>query len=138
MTAFITVTTGVLVFVLGQIVLKLIIEPWQAQRILIAKVAHHLMFYANVYSNPGTCKDETNSEASAEARKLSSESAGLRSQIPFYSRLSRTFFFPNEKHLLVVEKMLIGLSNSTRSGDPEDNEKRIDKIRELLEIKSYE
>ena len=135
MSVFLTIISGVAVFVIGQIILKLFVEPWQLQRECIAKIAHHLLLYANVYSNPGVGTDEANREASAETRKLAAELIASCRRIPFYDVLSSWKLFPKMEQILEAQKNLIGLSNSTHSGDPLHNASRSDKIKEALGIK---
>lgn len=54
MQIFWTVLAGVLVFLLGQIVLKSLIEPRQRLREAISRVAHVLLMYQASYANLGT------------------------------------------------------------------------------------
>lgn len=135
MSIFLTIISGVAVFVLGQIALKMFVEPWQTQRECIARIAHHLIYYANVYSNPGVGTEEVNNEASKETRKLASDLIASCHRIPFYERLSSVKLFPSMHSILEVQKNLIGLSNSTHSGEPLHNASRSDKIKELLGLK---
>jgi len=134
MTIFLTIISGVTVFLIGQTVLKLFVEPWQVQRECMAKIAHHLLLYANVYSNPGIGTEEANREASTETRKLASELIASCHRIPFYNALSKCGLFPKRESILEAQKNLIGLSNSTHSGEPLHNASRSDKIKELLDI----
>ncbi|MFB1489312.1 MULTISPECIES: hypothetical protein [unclassified Thiocapsa] len=132
MAVFITIVSGVFVFVIGQTVLKLLVEPWQKQRECIAKIAHLLLYYENVYLNPGVGTEEKNREASQEARRTASELVESHYRIPMYPRLSRSGLFPNVRTMREVTKLLIGLSNSTHSGEPDRNSERIERIRSLL------
>ncbi|EOD3173389.1 hypothetical protein P7U51_003446, partial [Citrobacter freundii] len=52
MSVFITVLSGVLVFVIGQIVVKLIIEPINDFKKERSKIIYDLVFYANKLANP--------------------------------------------------------------------------------------
>ena len=52
MSVFITVFSGVLVFVIGQIVVKLIIEPINDFKKERSKIIYDLVFYANKLANP--------------------------------------------------------------------------------------
>ena len=65
-----TIISGVFVFILGQLVLKLIIEPIQEFRKTLADIAFALIEYANIYSNPGYAGNELENKASEEFRKL--------------------------------------------------------------------
>jgi hypothetical protein len=51
-TVFLTIFTGTTIFVLGQIILKLFIEPIIQLRRTIGEVAYSLGYYANVITNP--------------------------------------------------------------------------------------
>ncbi|MHA1279697.1 MAG: hypothetical protein ACTSQ8_21040 [Candidatus Helarchaeota archaeon] len=134
MTVFFTIISGVVVFVLGQIALKLFVEPWQRQRDCVAQIAHVLMYYANVYSNPGLGTEERNSEASVETRRVASELIASCYRIPFYRIVSRSPLFPSMDEVNDARKHLIGLSNSTHDGEPLKNGARVNKIRQMLKI----
>lgn len=47
-----TVVSGVLVFVLGQIILELLIKPYKKYKELKSEIAYSLVYYAYIYSNP--------------------------------------------------------------------------------------
>ncbi len=138
MDVFLTVLSGVTVFVLGQFVFKLVIEPWQRQRECIALIAHHLIYYANVYSNPGVGTDERNHEASLETRKLAAELTASCYRIPMYETFSKLPLFPSLPVVRDARSQLIGLSNSTKDGNPDHNFSRIYRIRKLLQIQDDE
>lgn len=138
MAVFLTIISGVLVFVIGQTVLKLFVEPWQKQRECIAKIANLLLYYGNVYSNPGVGTEEKNREASQETRRIASELIESHYRIPMYSKLSRTGLFPSIETMREATRLLIGLSNSTHNGDPDRNSARVCKIRSLLGFETEE
>ncbi len=52
-TVFLTVFSGVLVYVIGQIIVKLVIEPIHEMRKTIGQISHSLNVRADVISNPG-------------------------------------------------------------------------------------
>lgn len=135
MTIFITILSGVIVFVLGQTILKLFVEPWQMQRECIAKISNSLLMYANVYSNPGLCSKEESILVSGETRKLAAELIASCNRIPFYENLTKTKVFPSLETITKVQGHLIGLSNSLYKGDSSNNNNKVDKIKELLCIK---
>lgn len=58
MTVFLTVFSGVITFVLGQLVIKLLVDPVQDFRKAVADIALVLIEYANVYANPGVAGSE--------------------------------------------------------------------------------
>lgn len=97
MTVFITIISGVAVFVLGQIVLKIFIEPWQEYLQFKGKLSASLTYYANVYSNPGCGKPDLNDEARIETRKLASDLDSIINKVVFYDFYSCIKLFPERK-----------------------------------------
>ena len=53
LTVFLTVLSGVLTYVVGQLVVKLVIEPVQEARRTIGQISHSLIEHAHVIANPG-------------------------------------------------------------------------------------
>ncbi|MEH2415452.1 hypothetical protein [Nostoc sp.] len=111
MEIFVTIISGVFVFILGQLVLKLIIEPIQEFRKTVADIAFALIEYANIYSNPGYAGNELENKASQELRKLSSRLNAQIYLIPGYTTISKLFKLPSKTNLLEATRELIGLSN---------------------------
>lgn len=68
-----TVLGGIVVFVMGQIITKFFIEPLHEQSKLIGEIAYSLIFYANLYSNPGSGNFEKIEEASKVLRQQASQ-----------------------------------------------------------------
>ena len=134
MNVFITILSGVIVFVLGQIILKLFVEPWQRQRECIAKISNSLLVHANVYSNPGVGERDEILIISKDIRKLAAEFIASCNRIPFYQYLSKTKIFPSIEIVKTVQKNLIGLSNSLYKGDAIHNNDRAEEIKKLLKI----
>ncbi|MEH2234684.1 hypothetical protein [Nostoc sp.] len=132
-----TIISGVFVFILGQLVLKLIIEPIQEFRKTLADIAFALIEYANIYSNPGYAGNELEKKASEEFRKLSSRLNAQMYLIPAYKSISKPFGLPSKDNLLEAASALIGLSNGVFKS-PIDlvniNLERAKKIRTLLGI----
>lgn len=111
-TVFLTVLTGVVTFVIGQLVVKLLIEPVQELRRTIAQVSHTMIERANVFQNPGVPRQEVMEETSREVRKLSSQLHAHLYLVPLYPITSRIFFLPTRERILAASSALIGLSNS--------------------------
>ncbi len=136
MTIFFTIISGVIVFVLGQTILKLFIEPWQMQRECIAKISNHLLMYANVYSNHGAISDDKSSLIFKETRALAAEWVASCNRMPFYKSLTKIAPFPSLEVVDKVQKNLIGLSNSRyKSGEGRHNHDMSEEIKSLLKIK---
>ncbi len=112
---FETILAGVTVFVAGQILLKLIIDPIQELKRTIGRISHALNFYASVYSNPGVGTAESEKEAQKKLRSLSAQLAAEVRVIPVYSFVGGLFFLPSHANILGARKNLIGLSNGVYS-----------------------
>ena len=136
MMIFTTIVAGVFVFVLGQIILKLFVEPWQMQRECIAKISSNLLIYANVYSHPGDFPDDESKFVSKEFRLLAAELLASCNRIPFYSSVTKSTIFPSVEIVNKVQRNLIGLSNSlNKRGEYRHNRDMVDDIKNLLKIK---
>lgn len=137
MAVFLTIVSGVMVFVMGQLILKLLIDPVQEFKKTVADVAMALIEYANIYSNPEVADQGVAKKASEELRKLSSR---LNSQIylvPLYQFTAKVFRLPSKEKILTSSKNLMGLSNGvfqSQSDLPLINCKRADAIRDSLGI----
>lgn len=115
MTTFLTIVSGVAVFVLGQLLLKLVIEPVHDVKRIIAEVAHVLIEDAIVFANPGTYGEEKEAEVSGKIRNLSSRlSAGIY-LVPGYAITSKIFGLPTLEDATKATRKLIGLSNGFSS-----------------------
>jgi hypothetical protein len=136
-TVFWTVIAGVLTYVAGQLVLKLVIEPVQELRRTIGAISHTLVERANVISNPGVPSDEVMSNTSQEIRKLSSQLHAHLYLIPKYHFTARVFRLPSRTQVLEAASMLIGLSNSVHRASEniyEINAKRVETLCDSLGI----
>jgi len=130
---FQTVISGVLVFVIGQIIQRFFLEPIQKYKAVIGKIDNKLKFYKNIITNPGSdlIPKDIVLECSGELRKLSCKLEEIYKQIPF-----RGIIKPKEK-ISDSASRLIGLSNSVAIGRPEytlENNEDIKRIRENLNI----
>ncbi len=111
MSVFITVLSGVLVFVIGQIVVKLIIEPINDFKKERSKIIYDLVFYANKLANP---KSPDNTEMVEVCKIMRQHSSMLHSAshlIPFYKYFAFIFGLPTIKNVNEATSKLIYLSN---------------------------
>jgi hypothetical protein len=86
-TVFQTVLSGVFVFVLGQIFLKLIIEPVYQFKKTRADIAHTLIRYAHAFQNPKVIPEDLFREAYDKLRMLSGQLYADMELIPAYKLL---------------------------------------------------
>jgi hypothetical protein len=136
-TIFFTVLAGVLTYVMGQLISKLVIEPVQDARRTIGQISHALIERANVIHNPGVPSVEIMSETSRELRRLSSQLQSHLYLVPAYPVTATVFRLPSRAKLLAASSQLIGLSNSVyREADHvyDLNVKRVVKICDSLSI----
>jgi hypothetical protein len=115
---FWTVFTGSATYVVGQIVLKLVIEPAQDLKMTFGVISYSLIERANVISNPGLGLKEIETETAQELRNLASKLRSHLYLIPRYSVTARIFGLPPPAKILAASRALIGLSNGVREPDP--------------------
>jgi hypothetical protein len=123
-----TILSGVLIFVLGQIFIKFIVEPLHEQSILIGKIANALVYYID------TEKGETftlidSKQAPIVLREHASNLMGISYAIPFY------WFWelcgrPLRKNIVEASQELLALSNKIDKSSLD----RIKKIADYLNI----
>jgi len=85
MTVFLTVLSGVITFVLGQLIIKLLVDPVHDFRRTVADIALALIEHANVYANPGVAGSEIENKVSHELRRLSSRLNAQMYLIPYHT-----------------------------------------------------
>ena len=115
-TAVLTIIGSVIVYVVGQFVSKLIIDPYQDYRKTVGEVAHALVYYDNVSERS---RRELQDEA---AKALRDKAALLRSKaygVHFYSWIARILpnRIPTFAAVMAASNALIALSNSVHGGD---------------------
>jgi len=134
-TVFLTVLSGVATFVLGELVLKLVIEPVQDTKRLIGQIANSLTEHASVIHNPGVPSQDAMKATSQHLRKLSGQLESQLYLVPVYRVTAFVFRLPSRKKLLAAVKALMGLSNSVfRASDGiyEQNANRVEVIHDSL------
>lgn len=109
---FLTVISGVIVFVISQLFIEYFLNPIKEYKKLKADIAYTLTYYACYYMNPITLDNNNKmdkskwDEAMEELRKRASECVSFSQRRPLFN----PFVLGKEK-LHIVEKELIGLSN---------------------------
>jgi hypothetical protein len=131
LTAVITVITGIFVYVGGQFIDKFYIQPLQRQRECIEEIAYSIVYYADLWANPGHDNPDKRKEASEKLRGLASKLAATSSSI----RLLYPNFIGHEigisyDNIKIAKNSLIGISNSLYASDPEDSSRKLDRNHE--------
>jgi hypothetical protein len=135
MEVFWTIVAGVLVFLIGQAVLKFLLEPLQEFRRTVSEIAHALIEYANVYCNPGVGEDQKLKQVSIALRNLSSKLYAQMYLTPKYGYIAKLLSFPSEKAVSEAATNLICLSNNVfASGDALTNAGKATEVRKALGI----
>lgn len=122
LTALTTIIGGVLVYVSGQILSKFFIEPIHEQRRIIGEIADALIYYANIYMNPGSGSQEKMVSASEKLRQLATLLQSKTHLIPHYSFFEKVKIVHKSSDIESASGALIGLSNSIPI--PPDGNKR--------------
>jgi hypothetical protein len=137
MTVFLTVFSSVITFVLGQLAIKLLVDPIHDFRKTVADIALALIEYANVYANPGVAESEIENKVSGELRRLSARLNAQTYLIPCYPITAKIFGLPSREKVVDATINLIGLSNGVFQSAFNlglVNVERADKIRKALGI----
>ena len=92
-----TVIAGVLVFVAGQLFLKLVIEPIHQLKKTFADIAHTFVRYAHALHNPDVIPPELHSEVFEKLRQLSGQLYADMALIPSYPVFRSIFFLPRRE-----------------------------------------
>ena len=114
-TVFQTILAGVIVFVLGQIVLKLLIDPVQQFKRTLGEISHALVYHASSFSNPGVIKPEMADDAWQKLRHFSAQLHADLRVIPCYRFMRVVSFLPTLENVRKAQTGLIGLSNGIYS-----------------------
>ncbi len=112
MEIFATILTGVGVFVLGQIVLKWLIEPIQNLRIEISNVLYLLANDHSIIHNANIVVKEQALATSKNLRMSGAKLIACQQLIPFYEKTSKICRLPKKDNLSNAAKKLSLMSNT--------------------------
>lgn len=110
-TVSLTVISGTLVVLFGQLANRFFLEPWYEQRKVIGAIAEWLLNYMHLFADSGTPHPLTD-EASRRLGALASELVARTLAIPGYRVLSRLRLAPSRAEIMEASRGLIGLSNA--------------------------
>jgi hypothetical protein len=118
---FYIILSGVIIYVLGEIIVKIVIDPVQELKRVIAEIAFKLIHYSHVFKLSASDDSEAAGgereiapekleQAADEYRRLASLlNAGYR-LVPFYSLARVVFFLPKEADILDARNALLEMS----------------------------
>ncbi|MBI5694968.1 MAG: hypothetical protein HZC51_04380 [Nitrospirae bacterium] len=109
---FLTVVSGVVVFVLGQIVIKFFIEPIHEQRKAIGVACDTLIFYSGYYACPKSVfNDPDREEAMRKTRELSTLLISQTHLIPWYPFFENIRIVKKKSVIISAARDIIGLTS---------------------------
>lgn len=133
-TVFVTVISGVLIYVLGQIVQNFVLKPIQDFQAIKGEISHKVKYHANIVTNSGI-KENLIERASTDMRDLSCQLESKYLLIPFSQVFSKFGFIPSRKNIKEATSMLILLSNAGgKQGNEIRNLDSVDKLKDALGI----
>lgn len=111
-TSGLTVFGSVLVFVIGQLLTKLFIEPTQELKKAIFNTRIALAFHAGIINTPISRSGETSQESANALRKCSAELFAMAHTIPQYDVLAKVSrgYLPRKAAIIDASRELRGLS----------------------------
>jgi len=137
LTSALTIFGGVLVYVIGQILVKFVIEPIHEQKKLLGEIADSLIFYSNIYTSPGLIPKKSH-EAHEKFRQQATLLLSKTHMIPNYSFFSCLGMVVCQRDIEEAFSNLIGLSNSVFRSPNDSGTRNSDtakKIKSLLKLK---
>jgi len=137
LTSSLTIFGGIVVLTIGQIITKFFIEPIHEQFRLIGEITDSLIFYANIYCNPGFGREEDWKKAENVLRQRASQLMAKTYVIRCYKLWQYLKIVRKYTDIIEARKNLIGLSNSVRhSNQMENNKRRVEGIEKFLRIRT--
>lgn len=137
-TVFATVISGVLVYLLGEILKEHWLEPYHQYKKLKGEIAFALVYYANYYSNPVLLSQASDKEID-KRKSISDELRSLSGRLHATAE-TRAFIavgIPKREKLRKAARYLMGISNglfTVNDAHFDDNVKRAYYIRKMLKI----
>ena len=126
----ITAVVGIAVFVIGQLIQKLLIEPIHEQRKSIGEVLYVVDYYCHLTFNEGV-DSETEKDARKYLRRATSDLYRNTAPIPFYRALAFLRIVPKREVIKSVQEQVSVL---TRTINNDTLEAAHNKIKKELKI----
>ena len=118
---FYIILAGVIIYVLGEIIVKIVIDPVQELKRVIAEIAFKLIHYSHVFKLASSqepaeeaagdaIRREKLEEAADEYRRLASMLNAGYNLVPFYPVARLLFFLPREADIIEARNGLMEMS----------------------------
>lgn len=108
---FITIFCGVTVYILGQIILKMFIDPVAELKKTISQVQYNLVKFSHILFNSEVFEQDKVEEIFLELRSLSAHLLAKTSIIPWYDYTCSIFGLPKIDNIRKASTNLIALGN---------------------------
>lgn len=115
---FITIFAGVSVFVIGQIIIRVWLDPVVAVKEALGELNHHLLWHKATVIG----KAHDTLAIQEEIKRLSAKLHAKRNAVPFYQQSARIFGLPSEQDLLVASGCLNQICNLLHNERQQDRE----------------
>ena len=129
--AMLAVLIGVVIFVLGQIVQKFVLEPIYEQVKIIREIAQALVYYASAGGSLHPLEDYL--KAKSELRELASRLRASLWGIPAYSFFASLGVVITQENIMKASASLVGWSNTMLQDNVSDTDRR-EEIARALQI----
>ena len=141
------IMAGIIIYVLGEIIVKIVIDPVQELKRVIADIAFKLIHYSHVYKLSASDKSVAATEekkidqeklenAAEEYRKLASMLNAGYHLVPFYSFTRFVFGLPREADVLGARNSLLEISEEIFSAPKSfvisEKRKHIEKLLKVI------
>ena len=97
-----TVTSGTIVFIVGQIIVECFVKPMQEFKKIKSEISYLLVLHANKYHNPIIGRNEKYEKSAEEIRTVAAKLEGFKQIKPFFAR---------KDNIEQAKRGLIGISN---------------------------
>lgn len=113
---FETILSGVLVFVIGQTILKLVVEPIHGLKKTFGEISHGLRVNAPFIYRPNDLPEELAKSVQSDLLSLSGRLSSALMLVPAYSFWGCVFRLPTKSQVNKASGTLITMSNLINSG----------------------
>lgn len=112
-----TITTGLIVFIIGQAVLKFVYDPYLEQQRIMLDIIHSVLSYADAHAQRHDGSDVNDKmkerilEATYKFKSLAAELVAANTFVKGYGVWRYFFFAPTKEDILWIAAKLAALSN---------------------------
>lgn len=138
LTSVFTIVGGVVIFVIGQLSVRFVIDPIHDLKHVLTEIQFALIYHAQALHTPAAGDEKRCDEAAKVIRRLAADLRARVQSIPIYGSLSRIWRLPDRSSCRKAVSQLIGLSNSLHEADRSKDQARVDRAGRLLGFEQLE